>query len=97
MMRALELKIPPVIVVFLTGLLMWVVSWKVSTLDFALPLNGVFAGGLVLAGMAISMRGVVEFRRAKTTVNPTKPEASSSLVRSGIYRRTRNPMYLVFC
>lgn len=95
-MRALELKIPPVIVVCLTGLLMWVVSWNVSRLDFALPLKGILAGSLVLAGIAISLRGVMEFRRARTTVNPTKPESSSSLVRSGIYRRSRNPMYLGF-
>ncbi len=95
-MNAFELKIPPVIVVFLTGLLMWFVSWKVSRLDFALPFKAVFAGAIVLAGMAISLRGVIEFRRARTTVNPTRPESSSSLVRSGIYRRTRNPMYLGF-
>jgi protein-S-isoprenylcysteine O-methyltransferase Ste14 len=30
---------------------------------------------------------------ARTTVNPLRPSASSALVR-GIYRRTRNPMYL---
>jgi protein-S-isoprenylcysteine O-methyltransferase Ste14 len=39
---------------------------------------------------------VVSFRRARTTVNPTKPESSSVLVDSGIYRLTRNPMYLGF-
>jgi protein-S-isoprenylcysteine O-methyltransferase Ste14 len=38
--------------------------------------------------------GVVSFRRAGTTVNPLQPEATSALVVSGIYRRTRNPMYL---
>jgi protein-S-isoprenylcysteine O-methyltransferase Ste14 len=39
---------------------------------------------------------VVAFRRAGTTVNPMKPESSSSLVVSGIYAFTRNPMYLGF-
>jgi protein-S-isoprenylcysteine O-methyltransferase Ste14 len=39
---------------------------------------------------------VVSFRRAKTTVNPMTPDAASSLVVSGIYRYTRNPMYLGF-
>jgi len=29
-------------------------------------------------------------------VNPLTPAASSSLVRSGIYTRSRNPMYLGF-
>jgi len=36
----------------------------------------------------------VEFFRAHTTVNPHKPESASALVTSGIYRWTRNPMYL---
>jgi protein-S-isoprenylcysteine O-methyltransferase Ste14 len=40
--------------------------------------------------------GVVSFRRAGTTVNPLTPEASSTLVRAGVYTLTRNPMYLGF-
>jgi len=40
--------------------------------------------------------GIVSFRQARTTVNPMKPDTTSSLVVSGIYRWTRNPMYLGF-
>ena len=36
---------------------------------------------------------MVTFRRAKATVNPTKPHASS-LVTWGVYAISRNPMYL---
>jgi protein-S-isoprenylcysteine O-methyltransferase Ste14 len=95
-MKALELRIPPVVVVLLTGLLMWIVSLKTARFSLSLPFKGALAGSLVFAGMAISLRGVLEFRKARTTVNPTKPEASLSLVKSGIYRYTRNPMYLGF-
>ena len=35
-----------------------------------------------------------KFAKTKTTVDPTKPSKTSSLVISGIYRITRNPMYL---
>ena len=38
--------------------------------------------------------GIVSFVRARTTVNPMKPESSSTLIVSGIYGLTRNPMYL---
>lgn len=55
-----------------------------------------FTGSFAFAGVAISLRSVIEFRRARTTVNPTKPGSSSSLVPSGIYGRTRNPMHLGF-
>lgn len=37
---------------------------------------------------------LVEFRRADTTTNPHKPESARTLVTSGVYRWTRNPMYL---
>jgi protein-S-isoprenylcysteine O-methyltransferase Ste14 len=50
----------------------------------------------VLLGVLICLSGVVSFRRAKTTVNPMKPDSTSSLVVSGIYRYTRNPMYVGF-
>jgi protein-S-isoprenylcysteine O-methyltransferase Ste14 len=36
------------------------------------------------------------FLKANTTVNPTKPENSSQLVTHGIFKYTRNPMYLGF-
>src|SRR4029077_8054352 len=49
---------------------------------------------LVVIGLSISISGMVSFRRAKTTINPSKPSAASSLVTSGVYRCTRNPMYL---
>jgi len=44
--------------------------------------------------MAIGSAGMVSFWRAKTTMNPTKADAVSSLVTGGVFRFTRNPMYL---
>src|SRR5262249_8005818 len=52
------------------------------------------AVAFVLVGQTISVAGIVEFRRARTTINPIKVNATSSLVCSGIYRFTRNPMYV---
>ena len=49
--------------------------------------------GLALAVVVIAVRG---FRKAKTTVDPFHPESASAIVTSGIYRFTRNPMYLGF-
>lgn len=51
---------------------------------------------LVTVGALFSIAGVVSFRKAKTTVNPITPDACSNLVTSGIYKHTRNPMYLGF-
>jgi protein-S-isoprenylcysteine O-methyltransferase Ste14 len=52
-------------------------------------------GWLVMAISAIApTAALVEFRRRNTTVNPHRPESATALVTSGVYRWTRNPMYL---
>jgi len=45
-------------------------------------------------GVAFSATGILSFRRVRTTVNPTRPDEASVLVSTGIYRVTRNPMYV---
>ena len=95
-MRVLELKIPPVAVVLVTAVLMWFSSRAAPTLGLVVPARDLVALCLVVAGAVTSILGVVSFRRAGTTVNPLTPGASSTLVRSGVYTLTRNPMYLGF-
>jgi protein-S-isoprenylcysteine O-methyltransferase Ste14 len=93
-MRVLELKVPPPAVALVTAVLMWLVSRSAPALAFVFPARNLLVTGLVAVGLIIAISGVVTFRRARTTLNPTKPETSSSLVSWGIYRVTRNPMYL---
>jgi len=95
-MHVLELKVPPVAVVLVTAGFMWLAAWAVPALEFRFPARDLVALSLAVAGAVTSALGVISFRRAGTTVNPMKPESSSSLVTSGIYRLTRNPMYLGF-
>jgi len=93
-MSWLELKIPPVLLTVLFVLLMWLVS-RVTPVQSIAP--GIKVASLVFftgTGTCIGLAGVALFRKAATTVNPLKPDASSSLVVSGIFGRTRNPMYL---
>jgi protein-S-isoprenylcysteine O-methyltransferase Ste14 len=52
------------------------------------------AAAIGLVGIGFSAAGVLAFRRARTTVNPTTPEKATALVSSGAYRITRNPMYV---
>jgi protein-S-isoprenylcysteine O-methyltransferase Ste14 len=93
-MNALELKIPPPIVALLIAAAMWKVSLVTSAADVPVHFRMVVTILIVLAGGAIAIAGVVAFHRAKTTVNPLKPGTTTSLVTSGIYRFTRNPMYV---
>ena len=93
-MKSLELKIPPPIVALLTAVIMWGLSRLSPALAIPHDLRIWLAVSIALPGIAIDIAGAVRFFRAKTTVNPLKPQKSSSLVTSGIYRFTRNPMYL---
>ncbi|MCC1496210.1 isoprenylcysteine carboxylmethyltransferase family protein [Alcanivorax sp. 1008] len=94
-MKFLELRIPPPLVGGLIGLAMWALTTH-SLTGLSGSARLIVAVVLVLMGAGVSLAGVVSFRRARTTVNPLKPEKTSSLVCSGIYRVTRNPMYLGF-
>ena len=93
-MPASRLKIPPVVTGLLLGGLMWAATRAAPDFGFTLPARRVGALTLALAGVGIALLGVISFRRARTTVNPLHPEAASTLVVSGVYRLTRNPMYL---
>ena len=95
-MPVLELKVPPVAVVVVTAALMWLVARAVPVFEFVFPARDVFALSLAVAGAVVSLSAVVLFKRAKTTVNPLKPDSSSSLVSSSVYAFSRNPMYLGF-
>ena len=95
-MCVLELKVPPLAIGVLVAALMWLGSWAVPALNFVLPGRKLLALALAIAGAMIIVSGIASFRRAKTTINPMKPASSSSLVRSGIYKVSRNPMYLGF-
>lgn len=93
-MEHFELRIPPPVVTLIGAILIWL-SYKI--LPF---LNFGFKGQLgigiiliILAGV-LGMGGILSFYKVSTTINPGKPELSTSLVTDGIYKFTRNPMYL---
>ena len=95
-MQTLELKIPPVALVVLFALVMWLLAQLVPALALPMSWRLLLAGIFAIAGIAIAMSGVLAFRRANTTVDPRVPQQSSSLVIRGIYRYSRNPMYVGF-
>ena len=93
-MKALEVKIPPPAVAAAIAVAMWGTSRLAPLLELPSALRLGAAAATLLVGIGFSAGGVLAFRRARTTVNPTKPEQASSLVTSGVYRVTRNPMYV---
>ena len=93
-MTRLELKIPPPAVALAFGIGMWLVAGLLPRMDLPLAVRVVLAIALALIGQGISISGMVAFRKARTTINPVDPTKASSLVARGIFRTTRNPMYV---
>lgn len=91
---ALELKVPPPVVSLLIAVAMWAISLVTPLIEAPLVMRAAVAIILAIVGGSISVAGVRAFRRVQTTVNPLKPQTSSSLVCGGIYAVTRNPMYV---
>ncbi len=93
-MNKLALKIPPIAIflitilgILLTGLLIGHTSLSVS----------VRWGWLIVfmaIGVSIAVLGVKQFRKAQTSFSPINPNKASTIVSSGIFAYTRNPMYL---
>ena len=92
----LEKRIPPLLLVLTFGAVMWGVAALTPPLGADEAFFDIIAGAIFILGTLFPVAGVVAFRRASTTVDPRTPEASSALVISGIYRYTRNPMYVGF-
>jgi len=95
-MQTLELKVPPLLVWLVIACAMFGVAHAAPGLSFRLAGSSAIALALVAVGGAVAFAGVVAFRAKRTTVNPLTPSASSAVVSSGVYRVSRNPMYLGF-
>lgn len=88
----LENRIPPPIIGLVFALLMLGAAYAMPSFDFAAA-RIILAVIFGAAGAAIIASAIFEFRRAATTVDPRYPAKASSLVQSGIFRWSRNPMY----
>jgi protein-S-isoprenylcysteine O-methyltransferase Ste14 len=93
-MRALELKIPPPVVAILIAAAMWGVSFHQASLSLVPAMRQFLAAVLAIVGVSFDLLGLLAFRRSRTTANPMKPSKASALVTGGVYRVTRNPMYV---
>ena len=95
-MQRLELLIPPPIVALLCVGMMWCIHRYLPVIPLTVWLP--FSLVLGIVGGICGAWALWLFVRQHTTINPHTPHKSSQLVTGGIYRITRNPMYLgVLC
>ncbi len=93
-MHPLENRIPPPVVALIIAAGMWANSSSGPSLELPFGLRLGVAIAIAIVGISFDILGLIAFRKARTTVNPLKPQNASALVTNGIYRITRNPMYV---
>jgi len=94
MLEWFENRIPPPLVMLATALVMWGASRYLPATDLPSIVRFGLGGVLVGTGLYLDGRGILAFRKAKTTVNPIALDKASALVTTGVYGITRNPMYV---
>ena len=88
----METKIPPPLVTLVFGMSIYFSREMFPAIEIQYSLYlGIF---LLLSGFFILVSAVRLFRKDETTVNPLSPEQATKLVTDGIFKYSRNPMYL---
>lgn len=90
----MELKVPPVLVFLSFGLIMYLVGLFLPVGYFDFFGRFLLAKVLVVLAGFIGLVSVYQFFKRKTSVDPMHPEKVNQLVTSGLYKYSRNPMYL---
>ena len=85
-------KIPPPIVTLTSGLAIYF-SRNLLPNYHGIILD-VFSVLLLICGIIIIRTAVLSFNKHQTTINPLNLTKTSTLVNTGIFKYTRNPMYL---
>lgn len=87
-------RIPPPLVVLITGLAMWVVSEHMAWAKLAFAWRMPAAAALLALALVPMLAAVASFIAARTTINPMRPARASALITDGVFRISRNPIYL---
>ncbi len=92
----MKAMIPPPVVLLICGLLMWLTDKWTPAFDFEIRNRMILFWVILLGGMCVLASGVVNIIRRKTTIHPDRRSLTepTTLVTTGIFRYTRNPIYL---
>lgn len=93
MLALFELRVPPPILTLLTAIVMWAGARSFPQYDRPAWLHAATLG-VAFVGALLIPSGIISLRLARTTVSPTQPDRTTALVSAGIFRVTRNPIYL---
>jgi len=90
----LKLKVPPPIYMLLMAVLMWGLDKYFPIHDLESSLGVKLGVLLIITALIVDLKSLLQFFRGHTTINPIHPEKSRTLITTGMYQYSRNPMYL---
>ena len=91
-MKSLENKIPPLIIVVFFLVLIFFLKNLLEVFAFSYQIYVSFF--FLCLAVSFFLTGIIEFKKQKTTLNPLMPEESTTLVKTGVFKFSRNPIYL---
>ncbi|WP_318499892.1 methyltransferase family protein [Photobacterium leiognathi] len=90
----MSLRVPPPILLLLSIMGMYLLSRFYPIMTFDFDGKSLLISMLCFIGVIPGFTAIIAFAKANTTIDPRYPQKTSRLVTTGIYRFTRNPMYL---
>ena len=88
----MKTKIPPPILALVMIVLIYLSSLFVESITY--KYQGSLSVLFIILGAACALPSFKLFAKFKTTITPLKPSDATALVTEGMYRYSRNPMYL---
>jgi len=90
----MKLKIPPLIIALIFGLFMYLLAIFLPVGYFDFFGRNYLMYLLLFLAFLVGIVSLFQFLRSSTSVDPRMPSKVSTLVTSGLYQYSRNPMYL---
>ena len=90
----MNLLVPPPVVLALVAAAMWGIDRWLDTGRVAVTWQVPLAVALLVAGAGLMVAAAAALIAAHTTINPMMPGRASRLVTGGLFRWSRNPIYL---
>ncbi len=93
-MSSFNLKIPPVALGLIALVLIWLSSRYLPISHISFAFTSIVSLVIICIGVFVGVIAVAAFLKMRTTVDPRYPQKANTLVVIGIYKYSRNPMYL---
>ena len=92
MIMNIKTKIPPPLIALTFGFLMNYTKNIFPKINIRNEI--IFGSFMIIIGLVIILSAIILFKKYQTTITPLNPSNATKLITDGIYKFSRNPMYL---